>query len=200
MRCVPTTALSDWRCSTRLPTGGFRANTCTTSSKLHDHLAFTILFVYKLLAGTRSIPTWQRCMPQHGYPEMVFTGAAELLRWTASVGIKRAPLRLRLELPGLSQQEQLRWQQLLERSHNDCGCSAAATGLLAFVTSTAAYAVLVGFAQPLWLRAIVLLGAAVGILFLGKLIGHTWSRRKLRRHVTNIVQLVQGASTDESSR
>jgi hypothetical protein len=132
-------------------------------------------------------------------PEVILTSASELTRWASSIRVKRAQIRLRLSLPALSQQEHLYWQQQIERLYNDCGCSAATVSLLGVIVVIIAYAALIGFEQPIWL---VVLGTVVATgvaLFVGKIIGHAWSRRELRRQVAQLIRFVERRSKYESS-
>jgi uncharacterized membrane protein YdjX (TVP38/TMEM64 family) len=101
-----------------------------------------------------------------------------------------------MNLPILSPEELLPWQEQLENVYNDCGCSAATLSLLGLILAVSAYAALIGFEQSLWLVALGVVVAAIAALFAGKLFGLAWSRRKLRRQVAQLVHLVEGRGTD----
>lgn len=130
--------------------------------------------------------------------ELVFTSVEQLTRWAMMAGVRRSPVRLRMNLPLLSPEERVHWQRRLEYSHNDCGCSAATVSLLGLILVVIAYAALIGFEQSLWLVTLGIVVAAIGALFVGKLIGNLWSRRKLRRQVVDLVELVEKRGVDES--
>jgi hypothetical protein len=128
--------------------------------------------------------------------ELVFTSATDLLRWTASVRVKRSPARLRVELPGLTLDQKKRWQGILERSHNDCGCVAAALALLLFLVALGIYGVAVGFRQSLLLVGIASIVGSIGATGAGKVLGLTSSRRKFRREVAQLVALAPKGQAD----
>lgn len=130
--------------------------------------------------------------------EVVLTNVAQLTRWARKAGVRRSPVRLRMNLPLLSPEELLTWQRQLEYLYNDCGCSAATVSLLGLILAVSAYAALIGFEQSLWLVALGIAVAAIAALFAGKKFGLAWSRRKLRRQVAELVHLVEGRSTDGS--
>lgn len=132
-------------------------------------------------------------------PEVILSSASELTRWASSVRVNRAPIGLRLTFSALSQQEHLHWQQRIERSHNDCGCSAATVSLLGLIVTVVAYAVVIEFEHSLWLVALSTVPAAIVALFVGKFIGDAWSRRRLRRQVARLVHLVERKGADGSS-
>ena len=129
--------------------------------------------------------------------EVVFTNVQQLTRWAMRAGVWRSPIRVRMYLSGLSPQEQVHWRKRIEDSHNDCGCTVGAFSLFGFILVAIVYGVVIGFQQPLWLVAAVTLVAAIPALFAGKLIGLVWSRRTLRRQVTQIVDHVDRKVIDE---
>jgi len=130
--------------------------------------------------------------------ELVFTSVAQLTGWATRAGVRRSPVRLRMNLPLLSPEERLPWQRQLEYLYNDCGCSAATVSLLGLILAVIAYAALIGFEQSLWLVALGIVVAAIAALFAGKMFGLAWSRRTLRRQVAQLVHLVEGRGTDGS--
>jgi hypothetical protein len=125
-------------------------------------------------------------------PEVILCSLPALEHWAASVALTRAPVRLRHSMPMLSQQERLDWQRQIERLHNDCGCSGAALSLLGLVLVVIVYAALIGFGQWIWLIAPGIPLGAVAALFVGKFMGHAWSRRKLRRQAVQLAHIVEG--------
>ena len=130
-------------------------------------------------------------------PEVIFTSVSQLTRWAMGAGVWRSPVRVRVNLSGLSQQEQAHWQERIEHLHNDCGCSAGAVSLFGLILAAIVYGAVIGFEQPLWQVALGTLIAAIAALLAGKLFGLAWSRRTLQRQVTQIVHLVERKVTDE---
>lgn len=118
--------------------------------------------------------------------------------WAAALSIHRRPIRVRLDLPALPERERANWQQRIERSHNDCGCSAAAIAFLGAICLILGYWVSVGFEQPIWLIAMATVLAAIVALFAGKTLGHLWSRKRLRHQVSHVIQLVEQRTANES--
>jgi uncharacterized membrane protein YdjX (TVP38/TMEM64 family) len=104
-----------------------------------------------------------------------------------------------MNLPVLSQQEQRYWQERIEQAYNDCGCASGAVSLFGLIVASIAYGAAIGFEQPLWLVVAGTVAAAIAALFAGKLLGLAWSRRTLRRQVTQLAHLVEERGTDESS-
>jgi len=129
--------------------------------------------------------------------EIVFTNLPELAHWAKETSLSRYPVRLCLNLPALPQQEQRYWEEQIEHAYNDCGCSSAAVALFGLILAAIAYGAVIGFEQPLWLVTAGTFITAIAALFTGKLLGLAWSRRALRRHVTQISHLVE-RSTNES--
>ena len=130
-------------------------------------------------------------------PEVVFTSVSELARWATGTNVRRSPVRICMNLSVLSQQEQRYWQKRIEHSYNDCGCSSAAVSLFGLILAAIAYGAVIGFEQSLWLVAVGTVVAAIAALFAGKLLGLAWSRRTLRRQVTQIAHLAERRGTDE---
>jgi hypothetical protein len=129
--------------------------------------------------------------------EVVFTNVRELVAWTSAARIRRAPLHVRLELPMMSPDKQASWARAIERSHNDCGCSAAAVALLALIVFVATYMFVVGFASSIVIVAIgtSLGGIAAGVS--GKFVGQWWSRITLRRQAATLAaQYEQGIAVE----
>ena len=124
-------------------------------------------------------------------PEVVFTNVSQLTRWAMGVGVSRSQVRVRINFPVLSRQEQVDWQERIEHSHNDCGCSAGAVSLFGLILTAIIYTAVIGFEQSLWLVVVGTVVAALAALLAGKLIGLAWSRRTLRSRVTEIVHLVE---------
>ena len=129
--------------------------------------------------------------------EVTLTSRLQLQRWAAALPIQRRPAKVYLNLPALPEHERVDWQQRIERSHNDCGCSAAAIAFLGAIGLVVGYEVLVGFEQPIWLVALATAVTAIAALFVGKTFGHLLSRRKLQRQVTQLVHLVEQTNIDE---
>lgn len=123
--------------------------------------------------------------------DVVLTGEDELRQWAAALATRRPPIRLRLDLPTLTPLQREQWQRRFERLHNDCGCSAAALALLSLVVAVAAYAALIGFEQPLWVLASATLVGAIASIFVGKALGHAWSRRQLRAEVAKLLETME---------
>lgn len=133
----------------------------------------------------------------HLKSEVIFVGTSELQQWAEALPVQRRTVRLRLDLPALTDTERIGWQQQLERLHNDCGCSAAAVASVGAILLIAGYAILVGFDQPLWLVAIASMLGAIVALFAGKWLGRFRSRTKLRSDVGHLTQVIEHRATDE---
>jgi hypothetical protein len=132
-------------------------------------------------------------------PDVVIASVQQLRRWALAVSIAREPVRLRLDLPGLSADERQDWARSIERPHNDCGCTAAAVALIAAVVGVAAaaivHAALGGALQP-GLLALGGFGAAVAALFAGQLGGRWWSLHTVRGRAERLARLVQTRAAD----
>ena len=133
----------------------------------------------------------------HTRSEVIFSSRLQLQQWAAALPVYRRPLNLRLQLDQLRDPQRLQWQQQLQRSHNDCGCSAAAAAFLGSILLIIGYAVVAGFEQPVWMVAIATVLTSIAALFVGKTLGHLWSRRKLRHQVAQLIHLVEQTDSDE---
>ena len=129
---------------------------------------------------------------------VVLTSTSQLKQWAAALSVQRGSVRLRLDVPALAEQERATWEKRLERSHNDCGCTAAAVAFLASILLIAGYAIFVGFEQPIWLIVIVSVLVAIVALFVGKWFGHLRSRMQLRDHAAQLIHLIEQRTADES--
>ena len=133
----------------------------------------------------------------HTQSEVIFSSRLQLQQWASALPVHRRPVNLRLQLDALLEPQRQQWQQLLQRSHNDCGCSAAAVAFLASILLIIGYALLAGFEQPIWLVAIATVFTSIAALFVGKTLGHLWSRRKLRHQVAQLIHLVEQTNCNE---
>ena len=129
--------------------------------------------------------------------EVTFSSRLQLQQWAASLPVYRRPLNLRLQFDQLPEPQRLQWQQQLQRSHNDCGCSAAAAAFLGSIALIIGYAVFAGFEQPIWLVAVATVFTSIAALVAGKTLGHLWSRRKLRDQVAQLIRLVEQKTSNE---
>lgn len=128
---------------------------------------------------------------------VTLASAEQLLQWVATTSLQRAPLRVRLNVSPLSDQERCSWQVRLERSHNECGCAAATLSLLGYLAVAITYAFMVGFPVPWWIVAPIALAAGMCAVLAGKLVGLSWARRELRRDAWRLVTLLQERAARE---
>jgi hypothetical protein len=100
----------------------------------------------------------------------------------------RPRVRIELDAPELTADEHDRWQKLLERSYNACGCElgaaalVAAFPLLAVLFATGA----LGLSLFTPLGLVVFVAAPIAAAILGKLVGVLRARRRLKRAIGDL--------------